>query len=331
MIQNDAEFQQTLEQLGRMYHALAELRRDILPKNPRNFAVLAEGPVEQIRRLQEEVKIYSGATKAEEFGADLWLHLHGESLHWPETPTSILTAFLDSLRKGVQAVAEFLSEGRLTSRPTAEIKRACDLEVVAFGTGSLRLGLRLPVDEQRTEEELPLNIRALQDYLQVAAWVDSEDDISALEERFHDPQRLRLLLNALKTFVPRPRGAVEQVELTGRYVPGGRAIRLSRQTHGRIDQAIDRTVAAQIEEHEGDLREIDLDEFSFILRNAGDIQQIQCTFDRDLLEAAKEALDRRVQVTGTRSIQPGRRQAGKLRVTRLVIIDQGTEQQSTEP
>jgi hypothetical protein len=241
-----------------------------------------------------------------------------------------LTAFLDSLRKGVQAVAEFLSEGRLTSRPTAEIKRACDLEVIAFGPGSLRVGLQLPVDEQPTEEEPPLNLRALQDYLQVAAMVDSEEDVSALQSRFDDPERLRLLLNALKSFVPRPRGAVERVQLTGRYVPGGRAIRLTRQIHGRIDQAIDRTVAAQVEEHEGDLREIDLDEFSFILRNAGDIQQIQCTFDRDLLEAAKEALDRRVKVTGTRSVHPGRRQAGKLRVTRLVIMDQGSEQQSAE-
>lgn len=326
MIQNDAQFHQTLEQLERMYHALAELRRDILPKNPSNFAILAEGPVEEIRRLREEVDVYSGATKAEEFAADLWLHLEGKSLHWPETPTSILTAFLDSLRKGVQAVAEYLSEGRLTARPTAEIKRACDLEVIAFGSGSLRLGLRLPIDEQRTNEELPLSMRALQDYLEVAAWVDSDHDISALEHRFDDPQRLRLLLNALKTFVPRPRGAVDRVELTGRFIPGGRPIRLSRQIHARIDQAIDRTVAAQIEEHDGDLREIDLDEYSFILRNAGDIQQIQCTFDRDLLETAKEALDRPVRVTGTRSIQPGRRQAGKLHVTRLVIIDPGTEQ-----
>jgi hypothetical protein len=33
MIKNDGEFQQTLEQLGRMYRALAELRRDVLPKN----------------------------------------------------------------------------------------------------------------------------------------------------------------------------------------------------------------------------------------------------------------------------------------------------------
>jgi hypothetical protein len=45
MIKNDHEFQQTLEQLERMYRALAALRKDVLPKNPRTFAVLAEGPL----------------------------------------------------------------------------------------------------------------------------------------------------------------------------------------------------------------------------------------------------------------------------------------------
>jgi hypothetical protein len=132
------------------------------------------------------------------------------------------------------------------------------------------------------------------------------------------------MLNALKSFVPRPRGDVDSVDLTGRYVPQGRTIRLTKAVHSRIDQAIDRTVAAQVEEHEGDLREIDLDSFSFTLRHTNEIEQIQCTFEEGLLEAAKEALDRRVRVTGTRLVQPGRRQSGKLHVRRLVVLEQGS-------
>jgi hypothetical protein len=105
-------------------------------------------------------------------------------------------------------------------------------------------------------------------------------------------------------FVPRPKGDVDSVELAGQYAPQGRKIRLTRAVHARIDQAIDGTVAATVEEHEGDLPEIDLDEYSFILRNVGEIEQIRCTFEEDLLEAAKEALDRRVRVTGTRLLDP---------------------------
>jgi hypothetical protein len=58
MIRNDEEFLQTLEQLERMYQALASLRRDILPKNRRNFAVLAEGPLDYIRQFHEELEQY---------------------------------------------------------------------------------------------------------------------------------------------------------------------------------------------------------------------------------------------------------------------------------
>jgi hypothetical protein len=58
MIKNDDEFQQTMEQLERMYRSLALLRRDVLPLNPRQFAVLAEGPLDYIRQFQEELEQY---------------------------------------------------------------------------------------------------------------------------------------------------------------------------------------------------------------------------------------------------------------------------------
>ena len=46
---------QTIEQLQRMNEALGVLRRDLLPGQPKKFAVLAEGPLEEIRRLQTEI------------------------------------------------------------------------------------------------------------------------------------------------------------------------------------------------------------------------------------------------------------------------------------
>ena len=230
-------------------------------------------------------------------------------------------------------MAEFTAFGNVATRPTAELKRACDLRVLTLRTGSLQVGMRLPaataVSSRDEREDLSQVARqALRDYLEVAAWVDSDEKPDTLQKRFGDQTQLRLLLNALKTFVPRPKGDVDSVELAGQYAPQGRKICLTRAVHSRIDQAIDRTVAAQVEEHEGDLREIDLDEFSFILRNVGEIEQIKCTFEEDLLEAAKEALDRRVRVTGTRTVQAGRRQSGKLHVARLVVMEHGDEQEA---
>ena len=47
---------QTVEQLENMNAALAELRREHLPGQPRTFAILAEGPLEEMRRLQTAIE-----------------------------------------------------------------------------------------------------------------------------------------------------------------------------------------------------------------------------------------------------------------------------------
>jgi hypothetical protein len=56
VIQNEAQSQQTLDQLQQMCLALAELREDVLPKNPRTFALLAEGPLDYVRHFLEDVE-----------------------------------------------------------------------------------------------------------------------------------------------------------------------------------------------------------------------------------------------------------------------------------
>jgi hypothetical protein len=58
MIRDGASFQQSLEQMRRMLRALTELRREVLPHNPRLFAVMAEGPLDYIRQFQEELEAY---------------------------------------------------------------------------------------------------------------------------------------------------------------------------------------------------------------------------------------------------------------------------------
>src|SRR5207247_1306394 len=107
--------------------------------------------------------------------------LQRSEVTWPDAPTSVVTAFLDAFRKGVQVVAEFISTGQLTTRPTSDLKRACDLRVVGFEPGSLKIGMRLPEPDQDDAgqadgDEEPLAERALAEYLQVASWVASEQE-----------------------------------------------------------------------------------------------------------------------------------------------------------
>ena len=58
MIETEAQLQQALEQIENLCRAVQSLRADIFPRNPRNFAVLAEGPVDEIRKLQVDVDDY---------------------------------------------------------------------------------------------------------------------------------------------------------------------------------------------------------------------------------------------------------------------------------
>jgi len=60
MIHSDAEMQVNLELIEGQYRAIARLRRDIAPLNYRNFEILTEGPIEQIRRLRQEIDDYLG-------------------------------------------------------------------------------------------------------------------------------------------------------------------------------------------------------------------------------------------------------------------------------
>jgi hypothetical protein len=47
---------QTVEMLELMTGGLAELRRELLPAQPKKFAILSHGPLEEIRRLQHEIE-----------------------------------------------------------------------------------------------------------------------------------------------------------------------------------------------------------------------------------------------------------------------------------
>lgn len=57
-IRNQAQLQQAIEQIQNLCRAIDSLRTDILPKNPKNFAIMAEGPVDEMRKLQADIDAY---------------------------------------------------------------------------------------------------------------------------------------------------------------------------------------------------------------------------------------------------------------------------------
>jgi hypothetical protein len=63
MIQTPEQLHQAIEEIQNLCGALDSLRADVFPKNPRNFAVLAEGPLDQIRQLQAQLTLTCGGSK----------------------------------------------------------------------------------------------------------------------------------------------------------------------------------------------------------------------------------------------------------------------------
>jgi hypothetical protein len=241
MIDDVSQLNQAVEQLGRMYRALAALKQDILPRNERQFGLFAEGPLDEIRKLEEAIDDYTGKAALDALGADLWLRIVGPSLVWPETPSSIITGHLDALRKGVLAIAEFLSSNWAPSVSKKELRNACDLRVVAIRSGSIAIGIRAP-DESHLDDSRPAALeiasKALAEFVDVAHWVAEEQPQDNLKSLFPTEEGRRIALNAVKPLAPRARGDVESIVLSGRIVGAGN-ITISKAAYKRIEQAIE--------------------------------------------------------------------------------------------
>jgi hypothetical protein len=60
MIDNDAQLQQACEAMTDLYRVLASYRTRVFAANEGNYALLAQGPLEEIRKIQAEIDAYLG-------------------------------------------------------------------------------------------------------------------------------------------------------------------------------------------------------------------------------------------------------------------------------
>ncbi len=63
MIENDEQLQQACEALGDLYLALASYRSKILRANSRNYSLIAQGPLDEIRKIRGEIDEYLGLSE----------------------------------------------------------------------------------------------------------------------------------------------------------------------------------------------------------------------------------------------------------------------------
>ncbi len=317
------ELDVSLEQLARMHRMLAALKAERERYSGAWFSVVTEGPLDEIERLEREIDRLTGRAALRAQRAEVSIRIVGAGLAWPCSPLSVLTNFADALRKGVQTISELVLTGELASRPTRALNEACDLRLVGLTAGSLVLSVELPTAEQGTlwtQDEAKAASRGLELLLSGASWAAGTEEIARLAAHIPDEALRRTVLTQVKRLVPRPRGKVTGVELSGALLQH-RAIQLSRETTRRVDDAIDASASITVETHEGDLREIDLDRRTLVLRGIeGLAYEVSCEYVPELDQTALDALDKRVSVTGSRSQDAARRRS-TLKVHRLTILE----------
>lgn len=330
----------TLEQIGRVQKSLLDLCDELASSNPSLLKVLSEGPVDMLRQLNRDLEEQLGLEVLPELEApeaDLWVRLEGPAIHDHVAPISVLVSILDAFRKGVTTVAEVLQHGRLSTRPTAAVKRATDLNVMALAPGSLQLALAVPQPPRQGDifEELDedLGPKAVRTLLEVAAWAGSPGNEIEIERLVPDPAHRRIYLTALQRVIPRPRGTLSFVEFRGRLAPGKAAptIRLRKEAYFKVEEAIDRAVQEQLVTYHGILRGIDLDHASVRIRFIDEISEVRGVFQPDLLQSAIDALDRPVRVTGILRAEEGLRGAPRLEIIHLEIVDDEHEAEQAGP
>ncbi len=323
----------TFAQLQRMYEALAALRRDVLPRDVRLFALMAEGTIAQIGDLEQQLRESVGLEQiTAEAETDVWIKAEGPDVTWPETRSSVLTNILDSVRKGIQNIAEhLLGYGASGGRPLEILKQACDLEVIALQPGSLRVALRLPPatagatvpESPSSSPEARIDLskvgQALSDYLAAASWAASNEDFTLLDQHFADESYRKLLLAEVKRLAPRQKGSVDSISISGRFLPAHAEVRLTKSASKRIQSAIYRDLANPPQEHEGLIRQVDLDDRTFSLRKLDQVEEVCCAYSEEFQQTVKEALDRSVRVAGIRKTSRGRL-SSTLEITNLEIL-----------
>lgn len=240
------QINQTVELLGRMYRALNALRERELPEHPALYAVLAEGAVAQIQEFTRQLDDLTGLAVALERQADIWLRL--ESSHWngPDIPARVLSARLNTLQTGIFNIATALTFRMQTevsaNRFAEDLRRACDLHVMAFPSGCNPFGLRLPLLEELTgeydslywQEVVSTAQTAVEELISAAAWLAGNNLKLAQEPQEETPVR-RLALETLHQLLCSEVSDIQSLEIAGRHCPFGQPIRLAAQLKERLE------------------------------------------------------------------------------------------------
>ncbi len=241
--------------------------------------------------------------------SDLLIHLQGPAASAPNPRVSVLAKALTGTRDQITRLAKQLG-GVLTQRVPASL----DMNFVGLARGSLFIGF----SAAESGADSVLTRRAVALIGNASSLIAADAPMSEMARVFDDPAERDLAVAAIRQMSPSGQSGLNEVDLSGRAIK--KSVQLTTQTrrHARMLMSQPAAVAQVKAEFVGTIREIDLDEHRFDLRNIdGHPHDVRCAHEFDEEEVLRLA-NRRTRIRGKAEIS-------RDGVVRLLWVDEAEE------
>lgn len=311
---------QALGEIVRLHGALSNLKGEIGPEGVRQFELLAEGPLAEIRQLQEQIDSYLW-----EADTAFFIRIDGAGFEWHNASLAVIADTFNSIQKSFQGVA--LKFSRLREYSKRVVKEATALRLVTTQLGSLKIGLRFP--ERQDDEQQPDLSNVVKLYLELAEWASGVESSKKIEEILPDQIERADVLQAFGRLIPNT-SHVEFIELYSSKFdmpPARVTVAARKKIHAARTEALaevavstDLPLRSRQPEAEtsGRIREVNLDTLTLTLRQRGPLADITCSFESNLADTVRWLLDRDVLVSGIHVSLP---KGSLLRITSIRLLD----------
>jgi hypothetical protein len=328
MIADDDDLRRTRERLHQAEAALDATWREV-GHNPVQYKLFSDGLIDLIRSFRADIDSYLGLAPAPQAAA-VTIALEGRGVSLGHTSAGLITRFVDSFRRGLQAAVEVLEAGAAAGgrRRAPWIERACDLPLLGVAPGSVQVILGQPEADGLFSEEDRKTLAGAMDILFAGlewAATDQPEAPAALADL--SPEARQAVLSIVTRLLPPLTGPVEQVAFerpTGTVPRAVRRATLDRQTRRRVREKLNRLAAdRRVTDEEGVIRSVDLDTQTFVLRERPDNQpDLPCDYGQPTEGIVKEFLDCRVLVSGTlETNRANQRQRMQVEAIELIAAD----------
>ncbi|PRR70938.1 hypothetical protein [Clostridium thermopalmarium] len=302
MINSIEQKNQAENQIKRLENILISLREKLLPDREKQYKAMASSYVNKIRELREEIDEFTGVQLFNIPKNDLNIHIIGPVIGYGEAPISLVSKFLDNFRKSIQTIYAILCDIKISTNVPKEVAKACDFNLLGYNKGSINLSLGLPPKQLNFFDSNNKIDNAMEVYFKAIHWASSAlpKECIDIDENIRD----RALGSILRT-LPDEKN-ISEITFSGEAIKKYGKLSINKYAKYRISEILlNKDIDDEIIEVKGKIREVDLDNLSFTLR---DIQendynipnQMKCIMTEAVAEQLKDYLDSYAIIKGIR-------------------------------